>query len=256
MGESMERLSGRVAIVTGGGRGIGYAIAQRLVAEGAHVVVADIDGEAAYGAARELSQSGREALGLPLDVAQTRDLPAFMQRVHQWRGRLDILVNNAGIAQRKDVLEVTEEDWDRMMAVNLKGVFFACQQAAAIMATQESRGVIVNLASTSSFVASSIPMVHYDASKAGVRMLTVSLAVHLAHLGIRVNAIAPGTIDTALTRGVVEGGALSEQAASKIPLGRLGHPPDLAGAVAFLSSDDAAYVTGHTLVVDGGWLCL
>lgn len=251
----MERLSGRVAIITGGARGIGYAIAERLAAEGAHVVVADIEDEAARRAARELSGTGREALGLPLDVAQTRALPEFMRRVRDWQGHLDILVNNAGIAQRKEVLEVTEEDWDRLMAVNLKGVFFACQQAAAIMATQESRGVIVNLASTSSFVASSIPMVPYDASKAGVRMLTVSLAVHLAQLGIRVNAIAPGTIDTVLTRGVVEGAVLGEQAASKIPLGRLGQPPDLAGAVAFLCSDDAAYVTGHTLVVDGGWLC-
>ena len=252
----MERLTGRVAVVTGGARGIGYAIAQRLAAEGAQVVVADIEEESAYRAARELSASGHEALGLPLDVAQVGTLPAFMRRVREWRGHLDILVNNAGIAQRQEVLEVTEEDWDRLMAVNLKGVFFACQQAAAIMATQESRGAIVNLASTSSFVASSIPMVPYDASKAGVRMLTVSLAVHLAHLGIRVNAIAPGTIDTVLTRGVVEGGALDAQASSKIPLGRLGQPSDLAGAVAFLCSDDAAYVTGHTLVVDGGWLCL
>lgn len=252
----MERLNERVAIVTGAARGIGYAIARRLAAEGAYVVVADIEEEAAIRAARELSQSGREALGLPLDVAQIGKLPAFMQRVREWKGHLDILVNNAGIAQRKDVLEVTEQDWDRIMAVNLKGVFFACQQAAAIMAAQQSRGVMVNLASTSSFVASSIPMVPYDASKAGVRMLTVALAVHLAHLGIRVNAIAPGTIDTVLTRGVVEGAALGEQAASKIPLGRLGQPPDLAGAVAFLASDDAAYVTGHTLVVDGGWLCL
>lgn len=251
----MERLSGRVAIITGGARGIGYAIAERLAAEGAHVVVADIEDKAARRAARELSGTGREALGLPLDVAQTRALPEFMRRVRDWQGHLDILVNNAGIAQRKEVLDVTEEDWDRLMAVNLKGVFFACQQAAVIMAAQPSRGVIVNLASTSSFVASSIPMVPYDASKAGVRMLTVSLAVHLAQLGIRVNAIAPGTIDTVLTRGVVEGAALGEQAASKIPLGRLGQPPDLAGAVAFLCSDDAAYVTGHTLVVDGGWLC-
>lgn len=252
----MERLNERVAIVTGGARGIGYAIAQRLAAEGAYVVVADVEEQAAYRAARELSGYGREALGLPLDVAQTRALPAFMEQVRGWRGRLDVLVNNAGIAQRKEVLEVTEEDWDRIMAVNLKGVFFACQQAAAIMATQESRGAIVNLASTSSFVASSIPMVPYDASKAGVRMLTVALAVHLAHLGIRVNAIAPGTIDTVLTRGVVDGAALGAQAGSKIPLGRLGQPADLAGAVAFLCSDDAAYVTGHTLVVDGGWLCL
>ena len=252
----MQRLKDRVAVVTGSGRGIGRAIVDRLATEGASVVVADVDANAAVQAAREIGARGAESLGIGLDVSRVESLPGFMDEVRRWRGSLDILVNNAGIAQRKAVLDVTEADWDRVMAVNLKGVFFACQAAAAIMASQEDGGSIVNLASTSSFVASSIPMVPYDAAKAGVRMLTVSLAVHLSHLGIRVNAIAPGTIDTQLTRGVVDGEALEAQAGAKIPLGRLGQPRDLAGAVAFLCSDDAAYVTGHTLVVDGGWLCL
>lgn len=250
----MTGLDGRVAVVTGAARGIGYAIAQRLVGEGAHVVVADVAAEGAQRAARELSPSGQEAIGVGLDVADVAALPAFMQRAREWQGRLDILVNNAGIARRADVLEVTEEDWDAIMAVNLKGVFFAAQQAAAIMATQESRGVIVNLASTSAFVSSTTPMIAYDTSKGGVRMLTISLAVHLAPLGVRVNAIAPGTIDTELTRGVLDESRRSNQASHRIPLGRLGQPDDLAGAVAFLCSDDARYMTGHIMVVDGGRL--
>jgi NAD(P)-dependent dehydrogenase (short-subunit alcohol dehydrogenase family) len=156
----------------------------------------------------------------------------------------------------KPFLEVTEDVWDRQMAVNLKAAFFATQRAVEVMIGQGNGGKIVNVASTSAFVASSTPMVPYDISKAGVRMLTTSSAVQLAPYHINVNAIAPGTIDTDLTRAVADSDRLARYAREKIPWGRLGRPQDLAGAVVFLCSDDAAYVTGHTLVVDGGWLLL
>jgi NAD(P)-dependent dehydrogenase (short-subunit alcohol dehydrogenase family) len=156
----------------------------------------------------------------------------------------------------KPYLEMTEADWELQIGVNLKSAFFATQKVAAAMIHGGRRGRIVNIASTSAFTASSIPTVPYDISKAGVRMLTMSSAVQLAEHGIRVNAVAPGTIDTELARTALEPEKLEKFGRVRIPIGRLGQPRDLVGAVVFLCSDDSDYVLGHTLVVDGGWLAV
>ena len=163
-------------------------------------------------------------------------------------------VNNAGVGWVMPLLDVTPERFDALMDVNLRGVFFLLQAAAQVMAPRR-RGAIVNLASTSAFTASTTPMVPYDTSKGAVRMLTVAAARELAGSGVRVNAVAPGTVDTDLTRSLSSDPEMLEGLArSHIPLGRLGSPEEIAAAVDFLSSDDASYITGHVLVVDGGWL--
>ncbi len=167
---------------------------------------------------------------------------------------LGTVVNNAGVGWVMPLLDVTPERFDALMDVNLRGVFFVLQAAARVMALRR-RGVIINLASTSAFTASTTPMVPYDTSKGAVRMLTIAAARELAGSGVRVNAVAPGTVDTDLTRSLSsDPEALHGLAQSHIPLGRLGLPEEIAAAVDFLSSDDASYITGHVLVVDGGWL--
>jgi NAD(P)-dependent dehydrogenase (short-subunit alcohol dehydrogenase family) len=168
-------------------------------------------------------------------------------------GTVDILVNNAGIGIARPLLEYTEADWDRQLGVNLKGMFFATQEAARVMIPKR-RGKIVNFASTAAFVSSSTPETAYDISKGGVRQLTISVAAELAPHHVNVNAVAPGTILTELTLRVLDTPEKMDRAAAKIPLGRLGSPEDMVGPVLFLCSDEAGYITGHTLVVDGGWL--
>jgi NAD(P)-dependent dehydrogenase (short-subunit alcohol dehydrogenase family) len=247
-------LHGRVAIVTGAAQSIGRAIAEALAREGASVAVADLQGEKATAVAASINAAGGRAVGLRVDVSRVADIARMIDETLERFGRIDILVNNAGIAIAKPFLDLTEAEWDRQMAVNLKAVYFATQRAGAAMIRDGRPGRIVNLASTSAFVASSTPMTAYDISKAGVRMLTISSAVQLAPYGINVNAIAPGTIDTDLTRSVADPERLAAYAREKIPLGRLGQPPDIAGAAVFLCSDASSYMTGHTLVVDGGWL--
>jgi len=166
---------------------------------------------------------------------------------------LATMVNNAGVGWIRPLVEVTPQEFDDLMSINLRGVFFGIQAAARAMAGRG--GCIVNTASTSAFTASTTPMVPYDTSKGAVRMLTIAAARELASDGIRVNAVAPGTVDTDLTRSVLDDpGELERQAAELIPLGRLGRVTDIAAAVDYLSSDAASYVTGHVLVVDGGWL--
>ena len=233
-----DRVGG--ALVTGGAQGIGRAIARRLAARGSVVFIGDLDVAAAAKTAAELRIEGGEVHALDLDV--------------KGEALLEVMVNNAGRAFSTPLLEVTPEQFDSLMAVNLRGVFFGVQAAAQVMC-QRRRGSIVNLASTSAFTASTSPMVPYDTSKGAVRMLTLAAARELAPFGVRVNAVAPGTIDTDLTRSLLtEPGALEEQAADLIPLGRLGVPDDAAAAVDYLTSEAASYVTGHVLVVDGGWL--
>jgi NAD(P)-dependent dehydrogenase (short-subunit alcohol dehydrogenase family) len=247
------KLSDRVAIVTGAAQGIGRAIALGLGEEGAHVLVADLQEDKAIETAEQIRRRGRESHGLRVDVSNLGDVSMMVGAVMDEWGTVDILVNNAGIALPTPFLETTEEDWNRVIDVNLKSAFFCSQYVARVMVEKQS-GKIVNLASTSSFVAGR-QEVPYAISKAGVRMLTAAAAAELAPYNINVNAIAPGLIKTPLTeKHFPSPDALEARVKAKTPMGRAGTPEDLVGAVIFLCSDEAEYVTGHTLVVDGGWL--
>ena len=238
------------AFVTGGARGIGRGIAERLARRGDTVFVADIAGE--QESADELRAEGLDVRPVRLDVRDVEAIGAAVERIDR-DIPLRTVVNNAGIGWIRPLVEVTPEDFDGLMAVNLRAVFFGIQAAAKAMIPRGA-GCIVNTASTSAFSASTSPMVPYDTSKGAVRMLTIAAARELAPHGIRVNAVAPGTVDTDMVRSVLGDSRSHEQAGTLIPLGRLGQPADIAAAVDFLSSEEASYVTGHVLVVDGGWL--
>ena len=247
------RFAGQTAIVTGAGRGMGRAVALGLAAEGANVVVADVDEPAAKGVIDEIQKMGRRSLPVDVDISGVADVRRLFTATLAEFGGVDILINNAGIGIAKPLVDYTEADWDRQLGVNLKGMFFATQEAARVMIPKR-RGKIVNFASTAAFVSSSTPETAYDISKGGVRQLTISVAAELAPYNINVNAVAPGTILTDLTLRVLDTEEKMARASAKIPLGRLGTPEDMVGPVLFLCSEAASYVTGHVLVVDGGWL--
>ncbi len=246
----MDSGSSGNALVTGGARGIGRGIAERLARRGDTVFIADIAGHEAT--ATELCAEGLDVRPVGLDVSDVDALAETVERIDR-ETPLSTMVNNAGIGWIRPLMEVTPEDFDRLMAINLKAVFFGIQAAAKVMIPRGA-GCIVNTASTSAFSASTSPMVPYDTSKGAVRMLTIAAAKELAPYGVRVNAVAPGTVKTDLVRSVLGESRAAEQAGELIPLGRLGKPSDIGAAVDFLSSPDASYVTGHVLVVDGGWL--
>lgn len=246
------RLDGKVAVVTGGGRGMGRAVSLRLASEGAMVMVAELVPDHGAEVANEIRAEGGTATAIATDVSRVDDVRRLFAATAAAHGRCDILVNNAGIGVGKPVLDYSEEDWDRQMDVNVKGVFFCAQEAAKLMAPRRS-GKIVNFASTSAFVASSKPGVAYDTSKGAVRQMTISLAAELAPLGINVNAVAPGTVETEMTRSSISTEEGRAWQLARIPMGRLGQPEDIAGVVLFLCSSDADYITGHVLVADGGW---
>lgn len=243
----------RGAFVTGGARGIGRAICLRLAADGWTVHASDLDAEPLAALASEGGAEGHDVRTVELDVTDCAALETAIRRADQ-ETPLGVLVNNAGIGFAEPLASMTPERFDRLFAVNVRAVYFAIRAAAEVMGPRGG-GSIVNLASTSAFTASGSPMTAYDTSKGAVRMMTTTTARELAASGIRVNAVAPGTIDTELTRSIArDQAALDELVARRIPLGRLGEPEDIAAAVAWLASDAAAYVTGHTLVVDGGRL--
>ena len=191
------KLQDKVAIITGGGRGIGRAIALRFAEEGAKVVIADLETERADGVVAEILDAGGDAMSVVTDVSSLEQLDQMVAKTVEAHGKIDILCNNAGvISAYRDVFEHTEADWDKVMNTNLKSAFFAIQKVARVMVDKGTKGIILNTASTSAFISSSSAITSYDVSKAGHRQLTVSLSVHLAKHGIRVNAIAPGTINT------------------------------------------------------------
>jgi NAD(P)-dependent dehydrogenase (short-subunit alcohol dehydrogenase family) len=243
-------LPGRVALVTGAGRGIGAAVAAGLAGAGAMVALVDLDGAAAATRAREIEAAGGRAVAFAADVADAAAVDRAVDALVERAGRLDVLVNNAGVVRGRGALETSEEDWEAVMRVNVRGVFLCARRGAAEMRRQGG-GAIVNVASTSSFRATRVtPLAAYDASKAAVANLTRALAVEWAPHGIRVNAIAPGPLATAMTIPLSP-----EQEARKlapIPMGRRGSPAEMVGAVLFLASPAAAYVTGQVLPVDGG----
>jgi NAD(P)-dependent dehydrogenase (short-subunit alcohol dehydrogenase family) len=240
------------SLVTGAGRGLGLSRARALAKRGDRVILTDWDAGLARDAASTLALEGLIVDSDRLDVTDASDVEAVVAR---WDTEypLTTVVNNAGIAFAKSMADTTADDWDRLMAVNLRGSFLVLKAASTLMSTRAT-GSIVNVASTSSFTASSSPMVPYDVSKAGIRMMTMAAARELGPSGVRVNAVAPGTMDTQLVRDLMPGSAADDLVSSRIPLGRLGLTNEVANAVAWLSSSEASYVTGHVLVVDGGWL--
>jgi NAD(P)-dependent dehydrogenase (short-subunit alcohol dehydrogenase family) len=250
-----RRLDELTALVTGGARGLGAAIVERLATEGARVFVADRLAAAAEATAASVRRAGNEATAHSVDLADLAEIDAMVDAAIAWGGGLDILVNNAGVAAAGSLLDATEEQWRFQVDVNLRAPFFATKAAARHMVAR-GRGKIVNIASTSGFASSSTPAPIYDLTKGGVRQLTISTAVELAPLGINVNAVAPGTVATELTMAVLDTPDKLARATARIPRGAFGRPEDIAAAVAFLSSSDADYVHGHVLVVDGGWLAI
>ena len=241
------RLKGKAAAVTGAGLGIGRAISLTLAREGADVVVSDINLEVARKTVQEIEARGGRAVALKVDVTNLQDAEALTERAVQSFSKLDILVNNAGIYPSAPITEIREEEWDLVMAVNLKGVFL-CSQAAARRMIVQRQGVIVNVASVDAKTRTT-GNAHYAASKAGVISFTRTLACEMASYGIRVNAVSPGWIGTETLRKKAD---IWQQAVEEIPVGRLGTPEDVAEAVLFLVSDVAGYITGELLDLTGG----
>jgi 3-oxoacyl-[acyl-carrier protein] reductase len=246
----MIELTGKTALVTGANKGIGWAIARLFAAQGARVVINYPD-DANY--PRNLCQLGKRAIAVRADVAKLSEIESMFAQVTENFGCLDILVNNAGIFPRVGLLDMTEKLWNRVFDVNLKGTFFCAQQAARLM-TLHNHGRIINVASVSAFIGSPVGA-HYHASKAGVVSITKSLALALAPYNIAVNAIAPGLTDTDQPRGGFSEEEIS-QIGREIPLKRIAQPEDVARAALYLASDLSEYITGHTILVNGGSLMM
>lgn len=244
------RLNNQIAIVTGGARGIGLAIAEKLCAAGAHCVLADIDDAGATNAAATLRQAGGKASAVTLNVADPASVTQMVSRVQAQHGRIDALINNAGIGVCTPFLETSLEDWNRVMSVNLTGAFLVAQAVAKVMLAQGG-GRIVNITSISGQRGGS-GRAAYGAAKAGLELLTKVMAVELAGHGINVNAIAPGAIETELS-AIFHDPATRAAYGYLIPQGRYGTPADVANAALFLCADDSRYLQGHTINVDGGF---
>ena len=247
------RLNGKHAIVTGAGSGIGRAVARGFAREGAGVVTADVDAGRAGETARAIEEAGGAALAIQVDVSSKAAVEALVRTAVERFGRIDVLFNNAGVSSRQPFLEMPEEEWDRVLGVNLKGQFLVGQAVARHMA-ERGGGSIINTSSQLAEGAANARSAHYLASKGGSRMLTRGMAVDLAPYNIRVNALAPGVTVTNLTRQRLEDDAEWRRIAlERVPMGRFGEPDDLVGACIFMASDESRYMTGATLVIDGGY---
>lgn len=248
----MTNTPNRVAIVTGGAAGIGAAISRALARDGANIAIWDRNVDATGGIVDEIQAMGRKAVVCQVDVSKRAEIDAAVKTVRDQLGPVDILVNNAGVSPEKDFVDITEEDWDAVMNINLKGMFFCTQAVIDDMLTAKW-GRIVNI-SSSSAQSGSVRMVHYVATKGGVIGFTKALAREMAPFGITVNNVPPGSVYTAGLQSVearfTQG--LDAWVKSNIPVQRVGQPEDIANAVAFLASDASGYITGHTLDVNGG----
>jgi NAD(P)-dependent dehydrogenase (short-subunit alcohol dehydrogenase family) len=251
----MNNLNGKVAVITGARRGMGKSHAIALARAGVKVVASDISLEDCQKAVEEIEKAGGEAMAVKCDVSQKSEVEEMIKKTMAKFGKIDILVNNAGIAQFKPLLELTEEDWDRTIDINLKG-YFLCAQAAAKEMVKQKSGVIVNIASVAMGQQGiGFPNIaHYCASKGGIVGMTEALAVELAPYNIRVNAIAPGMIETPMIDLVKQDPKMMEAMLAKIPMRRVGRPEEVSNLVLFLASDDSSYMTGSTVVIGGGWL--
>jgi 3-oxoacyl-[acyl-carrier protein] reductase len=248
-------LKNKVVIITGSRRGMGKSHALFFAKAGAKVVVSDISLEDCEKVVGEIRKEGGEALAVKCDVTKKDEVENMVKSaVEKWQ-KVDVLVNNAGIVQFKSFLEMTEADWDRTLDINLKGQFLCAQACAKEMVKQKS-GVIVNIASIEmgQVGRGMAYLSHYSASKGGVVALTQALAVELAPYGIRVNAVAPGAINTPIAEGQNIDSKAMEATMASIPMRRIGQPEEVSKLVLFLASEDSSYITGSTMIVDGGWL--
>nr|WP_081841220.1 beta-ketoacyl-ACP reductase [Alicyclobacillus macrosporangiidus] len=250
----MGKLDGRVAMVTGAARGIGAATAIRLAEEGAKVGVIDLDGATCEGTVAAIRDAGGEAIAIGCNVADNQQVEAAVEQIVSTFGRLDILVNNAGVIRDNLLFKMSEEDWDVVMNVHLKG-HFLCSRAAQKYMVQQRYGKIVNVSSTSAL--GNRGQANYSAAKAGIQGFTKTLAIELGPFNINVNAVAPGFIDTDMTRATAQRVGMDPEqfkqaAIERIPLRRVGQPRDVANVIAFLASDDASYVSGQVIYVHGG----
>lgn len=256
----------RVAIITGGANGIGKACARRLSADGLKVVIADRDEAAGHALAEELGADRERALFVDCNVADRLSVANLLAETRSAFGRLDVLVNNAGIVAKGTILDLSEEDFDKVMAVNLRGSFLVARAAARQMCEQieadservedvRRRYAIINMSSVNAVVA--LPdQLAYCATKGALNQMTKSMALALAPLGIRVNAVGPGSVNTDVLKSVLDNRAAMDRVLSRTPLGRIADPDEIAAVVAFLASGDASYITGECIYADGGRLAL
>ena len=242
-------LSERVAIVTGGGRGIGQAIALKLAEVGATVVINDVgDSTPAEGVAEEIRKMGRESLVVLADVSQSTEVASLVDNTMDSYGKVDILVNNAGITRDQLIIRMSDDEWDKVLGINLKGVFL-CSKAVLRPMMRQRWGRIISISSIVGLIGNA-GQANYSAAKAGIIGLTRTIAKEVASRGITANAIAPGFIDTAMTQQLPE--ERKQELLNQVPLGYLGTPRDVAEVVAFLASEEARYITGQVVTVDGG----
>lgn len=245
-------LTSKVAIISGGATGIGRAIADGLAEAGAILVICGRQFQKCEEACKEIQErTGTRALAHRCDITSKDEIETLVNTVLDECKRVDILVNNAGVTSNYHVLDLSEEEWDRVMNINLKGYFLCSQAVGRVMAASRG-GVIINISSLLGDVARP-NRVHYCSAKGGVKMLTKALALDLASYGIRVNAVAPGPVETEMVAPILADPTVKTEILANLPIGRLGQPEDIAGAVVFLASEAAAFVTGTTLYVDGGY---
>lgn len=246
-------LANKIAIITGARRGIGKACALELAKEGACVIISDISLKDCKEVAKEIKRIGGECLPIKCDIAKKGEISKMVKETINKFGEINILVNNAGILSRTPFTEISEKEWNKILKVNLTGYFLCSQIVAKEMIKQKNGGVIINIASVAS-IKGFKNLAHYCASKAGIEALTRVMAIELAPYNIRVIAVSPGRINTAMDDTLTQKSKIKEKILSEIPLRRIGEPEEVAKLVAFLSSPQASYLTGTTIIIDGGWL--